>query len=240
MVSPVLGGAHEFAPWLCLGATVAFAALAFVVRAVDRSGAAAGALICFLLCMGCGFKALAALVTVFVMAWLATKIGHHRKARLGIAEKSGGRSASQVSANLGVAAFCAVLYSFSGSAIFMLAIAASLSEAAADTVSSEIGQLSNEKARLITTWKEVPAGTDGGVTVLGTLTGFAAAAIVSMVCAMGGMVPWRRIGIPIFAAFSGTLADSFLGALFERRKILDNDLVNFLGTLVAALIAFAA
>src|SRR5450631_3038706 len=98
MVSPVWG-AHEFAPWLCLGATIAFAALAFVVRAVDRSGAAAGSLICFLLCMGCGVNALAALVAVFVMAWLATRIGHHEKARLGTAEKSGGRSASQVLAN---------------------------------------------------------------------------------------------------------------------------------------------
>jgi uncharacterized membrane protein len=53
------------------------------------------------------------------------------------------------------------------------------------------------------------------------------------------MVPWRRIGIPILAALCGTLADSFLGAVFERRRLLNNDLVNFLGTLVAALIAMA-
>jgi uncharacterized membrane protein len=60
-----------------------------------------------------------------------------------------------------------------------------------------------------------------------------------MVSIAGGMVPWHQVGIPILAAFCGTLADSFVGAILERRKLLNNDLVNFLGTLVAALIVLA-
>ena len=32
--------------------------------------------------------------------------------------------------------------------------------------------------------------------------------------------------------------DSFLGAWLERRRLINNDLVNFLGTLIAALAAF--
>ena len=40
------------------------------------------------------------------------------------------------------------------------------------------------------------------------------------------------------AAVAGMIADSFLGAWLERRKMLNNDLVNFLGTMVAAGIAF--
>ena len=140
-------------------------------------------------------------------------------------------------ANLGIASFCAIFYAVSGKAIFLLALAAALSEAAADTVSSEMGQLSNERVRLITTWRKVAVGTDGGVTALGTLAGLAAAIAVSMVCAYGGIVAWNRTWIPILAAFCGTIADSFLGALFERRKMLNNDFVNFLGTLAAALIA---
>jgi uncharacterized protein (TIGR00297 family) len=197
-------------------------------------------MISFLLCAGGGFAALTALIAVFVLAWLTTKIGYQRKARIGAAEKIEGRDAFQVLANLGVAAGCAILYAFQGKAIFLLAVAASLSEAAADTVSSEIGQLSHEKARLITTWKAVTAGTDGGVTVLGTVSGVSAAIVVSFVCAVGGMIPWNRVGVPILASFCGTVADSFLGATFERRKLLNNDLVNFLGTLAAALIALLA
>jgi uncharacterized protein (TIGR00297 family) len=233
------GRIHGLTSWICPGISIAFAALAFSMGAVSLSGAAAGALVCFLLCAGGGFSALAALITVFALAWLSTKIGYQRKQRIGTAEKIEGRNAYQVLANLGVAALCAILYALQGRAIFLLGIAASLSEAAADTVSSEIGQLSSEKARLITTWKLVPAGTDGGVTVLGTASGLAAAIAVSAACIVGGMVPWNRAGIVILAAFFGTVADSFLGAALERRGLLNNDLVNFLGTLVAALIALA-
>jgi len=232
-------GIHGSSLLLCFVISVGFAALAFSFGAVNRSGAVAGAMVSFLLCAVGGFAALAALVAVFFLAWLTTKIGYQNKERIGAAEKIEGRDAFQILANLGVAAGCAILYAFEGKAIFLIAVAASLSEAAADTVSSEIGQLSSEKARLITSWKGVPAGTDGGVTVLGTVSGLAAAIVVSMVCIAGGMVPWNRSGIPIVAAFCGTLADSYLGAIFERRKLLNNDLVNFLGTLVAALIALA-
>jgi uncharacterized protein (TIGR00297 family) len=239
-VAGTLMGMHGASLLLCLLISIGFAFLAFSVGAVNRSGAAAGALVSYLLCAVGGFAALAALIAVFVLAWLTTKIGYQRKERMGAAEKIEGRDAFQVLANLSVAAGCAILYAFQSKAIFLLTVAASLSEAAADTVSSEIGQLSHEKVRLITTWKAVPAGTDGGVTVLGTVSGLAAAIVVSFVCAVGGMIPWNRAGIPILAAFCGTVADSFLGAMFERRRLLSNDLVNFLGTLIAALIALVA
>ncbi len=236
----IKAGTHGSLSWPCLIVTPAFALLAFSLRAVTPLGAVAGATVCFLLCAGVGFPALAALMAVFVMAALSTRIGYSKKISLGTAETTGGRNALQVLANLSVAAFCAILYGVTGRAIFLFAIAASLSEAAADTVSSEVGQLSNDKARLITTWQEVPAGTDGGVTVLGTLSGLAAAIAVAAVCALAGIIPWTHAGIPILAALCGTTADSFLGALLERRKILNNDAVNFLGTVIAALIAMAA
>src|SRR5256885_11874740 len=173
----------ESRTWPALAVTIVFTAIARYIRGVSRSGALAGALACFLLYACAGPGAIIALLSVFVLAWVTTRFGSQRKQRLKIAEKQDGRSASQVLANLGVAVACVVLYALLGkNVIFLLAAAASLSEAAADTVSSEVGQASNEKARLITTWKQVPAGVDGAVSLQGTLAGVVAATLVSVIC----------------------------------------------------------
>jgi len=217
--------------------TLAFAVLARLLRGVTRSGAVAGVVVCFLLYAGAGSGAFVALVTVFCLAWISTQWGYQQKQKLGTAERRDGRRASQVLANLGVAAICAVLYAMGGRAVFLLAVAAALSEAAADTVSSEVGQAGGKKARLITTWRVVPAGTDGGVSPAGTLAGIVAAALVSIVCVLVGFLPLRWAGISVTAAVGGMVADSYLGASLERRKLLNNDLVNLAGTLAAVAIA---
>jgi uncharacterized protein (TIGR00297 family) len=175
-----------------------------------------------------------ALVSVFALTWISTRFGYRRKEKLGTAEKLDGRTALQVLANLAVAASCAGLSALTAKSAFLLAVSAALSEAAADTVSSELGQARSAKARLVTTWEEVAAGTDGGVSWAGTVAGIAAAAVVSWVCVLTKLVPFRWLGISIIAAMAGTIADSYLGALLERRKLLSNNAVNFIGTLVAA------
>ena len=220
--------------WSAVIVTVAFAALARWVRGVSFGGAIAGAGVCFLLCFGAGFGAFVVLVSVFVLTWISTRFGYRRKQKLGTAEKLDGRTALQVLANLAVAAGCGGLSALTGRTVFLLAVSAALAEAAADTVSSELGQARSAKARLITTWEEVAAGTDGGVSWTGTLAGMAAAASVSLVSLLAGLVPLKWLGVSIFAAVVGMIADSFLGALLERRRVLNNDAVNFLSTLVAA------
>jgi uncharacterized protein (TIGR00297 family) len=224
--------------WLAIAVSVAFAVLARAIRGVSASGAVAGALACFVLIAGAGFGAFVALVSVFVLTWGSTRFGYQRKQKLGTAEKRNGRRASQVLANIGVAAVCALLFAVSGGRrVFLLCLAAGLAEAAADTTSSEIGQASSTRARLITTWGEVPAGTDGGVSVMGTAAGLTAAVIVSAVCCLAGLVPWRWMGASVTAAMAGVVADSYLGAWLQPRGILNNDGINVLGTLVAALVA---
>jgi hypothetical protein len=92
-------------------------------------------------------------LAVSLLAFAATRAGRRKKERLGTAEGRKGRSASQVAANLGLAALVASSPCSPGSWIrwlphhaatptmlFALAVAA-LAEAAADTVSSEIGQV---------------------------------------------------------------------------------------------------
>lgn len=193
---------------------------------------------CFALFAGAGPSAFAALLSVFALAWMTTRLGYKRKQKLGTAEQREGRTASQVLANLGVAAACACLYPVSGGKmIFLLALATALSEAAADTVSSEVGQAVSDGARLITTWERVPAGTNGGVSWAGSLAGMAAAAVVSLICVFTRLLAWKLLWISLLASIFGMLADSYLGAWLEGRGLLRNDSVNFLSTLVASITA---
>ena len=218
--------------------TLAFTLLARILRGVTNSGALAGAVSCFVLYQCGGPGAFAALITVFALAWITTRLGYQRKQKLGIAERREGRKASQVLANLGVATACAALSVLDHHrGLFLLAMAAALSEAAADTVSSELGQAFGEKARLITTWRPVAPGTDGAVSLIGSVAGVAAAGMVSSVCVLGGLLPRPWLAISAGAGVMGMVADSFLGAWLERHRLVNNDLVNFLGTLVAALAA---
>lgn len=228
----------DFAGWSPFGTaaavTIAFAVLARAIRGVSLSGAVAGAVVGFLLYVSAGSGAFLALVTVFSLAWLTTRVGYGRKLRLGTAQKSGGRNAAQVLANLGVAAVCALAYAASRKPVLVVALAAALGEAAADTVSSELGQAGSDRARLITTWEMVPAGTDGAVTLAGTLAGIVAAGIVSAVCAWSGLISWNWAEVATVAAVLGMIADSFLGAWLQPRGMLNNDWVNLLSTVVAA------
>jgi len=220
-----------------LGITATFAAFAYLLRGVSRSGAIAGAVVCFALVAGAGPGGFAALLSLFVVTWLATRFGLASKQIRGTAERGDGRSASQVFANIGVAAICALLYAVHRHPQLLLALSAALAEPAADTVSSECGQAFSEKAILITTFEEVQAGTNGGITLAGTLSGVIAAVLISLVGVRFELLAAGQWWIPTAAGVVGMVADSYLGALVERRGWLGNDSVNFLGTLVAAFVA---
>jgi uncharacterized protein (TIGR00297 family) len=214
--------------------TISFSALARALRGVSRSGMIAGAAVCFVLVACAGLAAFAALVTVFVLAWASTKLGYHRKQQLGTAERKDGRKASQVLANLSASAACALLYATTGQAMFVVAMAGALAEAAADTVSSEVGQATGRMPRLITTGQTVPIGTDGAVSGTGTAAGFAAALMVGVVCMAVRLIGAPQAAIVFGAAVLGMFSDSLLGAWLEHGGLIGNDTVNFVSTVVAA------
>jgi uncharacterized protein (TIGR00297 family) len=219
--------------------TLAFAVLARVLRGVNRSGALAGGLACFLLFAAAGPGAFAALGALFLMTWLSTRLGYGTKHQLGIAERREGRSGWQISANLGVSALSAVAFGITGNGAWLTAVVAALAEAATDTVASEIGQTLSKTAFLITTWETVPAGTDGGITLAGTLSGVAAGMTIAAISTFSGMVPHARFWVPAASGVFGMLADSYLGAALQRRGWMNNETVNFCGTLLSAAMAYA-
>jgi uncharacterized protein (TIGR00297 family) len=141
----------------------------------------------------------------------------------------------------------AVLIASEAGALPMLWIAAiaSLATAAADTTASEIGQLAGRRAFLPLTLKRVPPGTEGAVSVEGTLAGAAAAIVVSMVGVglasrqVSLEVPWA-LAIVSAAAVAGSLLESVAGSWNRtQREPVPNGALNFFNTLAGALIAAA-
>jgi uncharacterized protein (TIGR00297 family) len=171
-------------------------------------------------------------------------VGRARKEQLGTAEKLRGRSAAQVAANLGVAALAsgeaAKIWIFGtrwlshGLAPLSAAALAAMAEAAADTVSSEIGQVFGGRPRLITSLRSVDAGRDGAVSVVGTLAGVAAGAAIAALGTYALRGDARLFWVSSAGAVFGLLFDSLLGATLEERGWLNNDAVNFLSTAGAA------
>jgi uncharacterized protein (TIGR00297 family) len=217
--------------------TVSFALLARAVRGVDRSGMVAGGAICFLLLAGAGPAAFATLVTLFLLTWISTRFGYRRKQELGVAERRDGRGAWQVLANLAMPAFTATTFGITGNRMWLVVTAAALAEAASDTVASEVGQSRSQTAILITDWETVRAGTDGGITLPGTIAGIIAGLMIAVVALLGGMLRAGQLWIPLAAGFAGMLVDSLLGATMQRKGKMSNEAVNLAGTMVAAALA---
>ncbi len=92
---------------------------------------------------------------------------------------------------------------------------------------------------MITSWQVVSAGTSGGVTATGTLCGLAAALLISLASLWVRLLPGKWLGISFLAAALGMFFDSLLGATVEKNHLLNNNGVNFLSTLLAAIVAVA-
>lgn len=228
--------AHSLASWTVpLLLSVGFAVLVLLLKAATRPAAAIGLVICMVLVEprraggGMNVAALSALIALFVLTFAATRFGRAKKELKKLAERRGGRRASQIVANLGVAGLCAAMGWHAG-------CIAALAEAAADTVSSEIGQAVGGQAWMITTWRRVAAGTDGGVSAAGTVAGVLAASVVVGAGGIHGALDAPQALLVFAAACAGLGVDSLLGATVEGRGWMGNDLVNFSSTLFAALL----
>jgi uncharacterized protein (TIGR00297 family) len=218
--------------------TALFAVLAYALGMVSRGGALGGFLVGTLIYACLGPQGFAVLALFVVGGSLLTRLGYARKRRAGTAEAGGGRrGARNALANCSVALICALLATLTSSQAFMAAFVASLGAAFADTAESEVGQLYGRAPRLITTLRRVPPGTDGAVSLPGTLAGLAAAALTAVLAYALGLIVSPTSMIPVtLAAFLGTVADSLLGALTPR---LGNELTNLLCTLTAALLTLS-
>jgi uncharacterized protein (TIGR00297 family) len=237
-----------------LGLNALLGLITWKLRAATPAAAATGALITASLMFSTAefpyepwHSELIPVLAVSLLAFAATHVGRRKKVQLGTAEARRGRSASQVAANLGLAALVASepvniwflnsrwlpLRAHSPTLMQAMALAA-LAEAAADTVSSEIGQVLGGRPRMITTLRAVEAGADGAISVAGTPAGLVAAAIVAGAGCWAMRGNWSLFTLSCAGAIFGLVFDSLLGATLERKGWLNNDAVNFLSTASAA------
>lgn len=244
------------------GVSLAFAVVVWALKAATPAGAICGGMICLVLTSWTGTydvsiaeTALTPLAVLFLLTFLATRVGKKRKAIAGLAEHRRGRSASQVIANLSVAALCvtpwmdSIISKTMGSCCtsgiypawimwtMRLTCLAALVEATADTVSSEIGQAFGGRPVMLLSLRRVEVGTDGAVTLLGSAAGILAGVMVALVGMWGLRLGVGEACIALVAGVCGLFFDSLLGATLERRGWLGNDLVNFASTVFAAGVA---
>jgi uncharacterized protein (TIGR00297 family) len=213
---------------------------------MDRAGALSAVVIGVAVTIGLGLPGLAVMVAFFVIGTAATKLGYRVKAARGIAqEKGGARGWRNAWANGGVPALLALL---AGAAetrpgaegialLFTVAYAAAVATAAADTCSSEVGKAYGRRTFLITTLRPVPPGTEGAVSLEGTTAGLAGGAIVGAVGAAVGLYAWPLAAVVAVAGLLGSLAESVLGTVAERKGWMGNDLLNAFNTAAGAAIA---
>jgi len=151
--------------------------------------------------------------------------------------------------------------------VLWMAYAGAMAAVNADTWATEIGVLNPKPPRLVTTGKIVEPGTSGGISLLGTLATLGGAALVGLVGAAFSPASegWPLLLAATLGGVCGSWVDSLLGATVQAiyhcplcdketehhpihscgtptRQIrgwnwLSNDWVNFLASVVGALIA---
>jgi uncharacterized protein (TIGR00297 family) len=215
------------------------AVITIVWKKLDVKAAVAAVVIGFIIWLGEGYTGIALLATFFIAGTLATSFKMRVKQQAGLAEQHRGqRTAAQVIANGGVAAILSLL-SFllftHQQSLLLLMVACSLSSATADTLSSELGNVYGKKFYNIVNFKKDIRGLNGVVSFEGTMIGIAGSSLIALIYTAQAGFTIHFLWI-VIAGTIGNLTDSVLGATLERKKILNNDGVNFLNTLTAALV----
>jgi len=175
---------------------------------------------------------------------LVTKIGFKFKKEQGIAEKRGGkRGPENVWGSAATGLFLAIMTKFNPANVemFKIGFAASFAAKLADTFGSEIGKRFGKDTYLITSLKKVDRGTEGGVSLEGTLASFLGSIFMAFVMFRLSIISTKYHFIVVaVSGFLATLSESIIGAKFQNKYKLSNELVNAIQTSIASVFAIFA
>ncbi len=189
-----------------------------------------------------GLTAYTVVMFYFLLGSAVTRLGMKRKEEAGIAEKrSGQRGPENVWGSALIASFCALGTLWASpelQPLLWLGYTASFSTKLSDTTASEVGKAYGQHTFLLTTLKAVPAGTEGAVSLEGTLAGIVASVVMALLGYGVGLITPLGIFWCIVAAFIATTIESLIGATLQPKFTwLTNELVNVINTLIGALVA---
>ncbi|MBE9197991.1 MULTISPECIES: TIGR00297 family protein [unclassified Nodularia (in: cyanobacteria)] len=197
----------------------------------------------------------------FLVGSGVTRIGMAQKEAAGIAEKrSGARGPENVWGSALTGALCAlgvgilnsglvpstqslVPFGFahgqpSPQILLLLGYVASFSTKLSDTTASEVGKAYGKRTFLITTLQPVSRGTEGAVSLEGTVAGVVASIAIACVGWAVGLIDLFGIAWCILAAFIATNLESVIGATLQSKyDWLTNEVVNIFNTLIGAIAA---
>jgi len=215
--------------------------IAYKKRALNRLGVYAAYVAGSLIYLALGWQGFFLMLVFLALGSIASKHKYEEKQRLGVAQKHMGvRGVRQVLANsLAPLGFSVLAVLSNGSAVFVVAFAAAVAAATADTLSTELGQVYGRRPRLIKNMKPVAVGTHGAVSGEGSLFGLFGACIIAGAAYLTGFAVSGASSIIVVSGFLGSVVDSILGATLEERGIMGNEEINFLCTLSGGLFAMA-
>jgi uncharacterized protein (TIGR00297 family) len=196
-----------------------------------------------------GWRGYGVVMFYFLVGSAVTRIGMAQKEAEGIAEKRGGARGPE---NVWGSAFAATICAIGVAAIklgwldpgweslLLLGYVASFSTKLADTTASEVGKAYGKSTFLITTLQPVARGTEGAISLEGTLAGIAGGVLISLVAYSFGLITLTGVVICTIAAFVATNLESVIGATLQTKlDWLTNELVNVINTIIGAVVAIA-
>ncbi len=199
-----------------------------------------------------GWQGYVVVMFYFLVGSAVTRIGMEQKEAEGIAEKrSGARGPENVWGSALTGALCALAIGIINwglisipvetqviASLLLLGFVASFSTKLSDTCASEVGKAYGKSTFLITTLQPVPRGTEGAVSLEGTLAGMLASAAIAFLAWGVGLINILGVAWCILAAFIATNIESVIGATLQSKYTwLTNEVVNILNTLIGAIAA---
>jgi len=189
-----------------------------------------------------GWQGYLVVMFYFLVGSGVTRIGMAQKEAEGIAEKrSGARGPENVWGSALTGALCALGTLFVGAPyrnLLLLGYVASFCTKLSDTSASEVGKAYGKRTFLITTFQPVARGTEGAVSLEGTLAGIVASAAIAFVGWGVGLIDLTGVLFCVIAAFIATNLESVIGATLQSKfDWMTNEVVNIINTLIGAIAA---
>jgi len=205
---------------------------------ISPAGALLGGLITFAMFLGASWMGILLIFLLFSLGTAASWWKRAWKKELGLAQAQGGRrGAVHAFCNAGIAGACGLAAWCFQSDTAALMMAGSMAAALSDTLSSELGNVYGHRFVDIVSLKPATRGSDGAISLEGSLFGLLGALLIALV--VWGV--YQQVGkslMVLLAGILGNMADSLLGATWQRQGLLNNHSTNFWATAVAALSIF--